>query len=62
MFLGSEHFNNIFSDIKPVNKPQSQYTEERPLYTQGTGITVVNGQTLYTAGTQPNNPHQLYSY
>lgn len=62
MFPGFEKFDQIFSD-KKQEQPLPQYTSEHPLYTHGTGTTVVNGQQLYTAGTASRQKqHNLYSY
>lgn len=62
MFAGFEQFNQIFAD-KQAQPKTPHYTQEHPLYTYGSGKTVVNGQTLYTAGTQPlPKDQQLYSY
>jgi len=63
MFPGFDKFDQIFAHKqKQAEQSTPQYTADKPLYTQGTGVTVVNGQTLYTVGTQSNNQHQLYSY
>lgn len=62
MFPGFEKFDQIFSDKKQEH-PTPQYSPENPLYTCGTGTTVVNGKQLYTAGTTSNQKqHNLYSY
>lgn len=63
MFPGFEQFDQIFGD-KQKEQPIPRYTPEKPLYTHGSGATVVNGQVLYTVGTapQPANTNNLYSY
>jgi hypothetical protein len=62
MFPGFERFDQIFAEKEQQSKTP-QYTQEHPLYTYGSGTTVVNGQTLYTAGSQPlPKDQQLYSY
>lgn len=62
MFPGFEKFDQIFSD-KKQEQPAPQYTPETPLYTYGSGTTVVNGKQLYTTGTTSNQKqHNLYSY
>ena len=62
MFPGFEKFDQIFSD-KKQEKPAPQYTPENPLYSCGSGTTVVNGKQLYTAGTASSQKqHNLYSY
>lgn len=62
MFPGFEKFDQIFSD-KKQEQQTPQYSPEHPLYTYGSGTTVVNGKQLYTAGTASNQKqHNLYSY
>ncbi|QKE54554.1 hypothetical protein ACSA002_2380 [Salmonella phage vB_SalM_SA002] len=64
MFPGFEQFDQIFSDKQKQAEPKTpQYSPENPLYTYGSGTTVVNGQQLYTVGTASNQKqHNLYSY
>lgn len=64
MFPGFEKFDQIFADKQKQAEPKTPpYTPGHPLYTCGSGTTVVNGQQLYTVGTASNQKqHNLYSY